>query len=98
MAKAFPINIKSKKMLPKFTDEQLTFLAGRVGLTLEQLKVIHSAAHQTYQQIGYDLAEANGGKGIKRADLVEVVLDASYIEMNAGRLLTPELKAWLSSK
>jgi len=91
-------SINSRKMLPKFSDEELTALAERVGLTLEQLKLVHRAAHATYQAIGYDLAECNGGKSIKRADLVEVVLDANYMVCNAGQMLTPAIREWLESK
>jgi hypothetical protein len=90
------VNLKSRKMLPQYTDLQLTTLAERVGLSLAELKLLHRAAHDTYQAIGYDLSEANGGKGIDRESLVEVVLDASYMEMY-GRL-TPEIKEWLKKK
>ena len=102
--KQVKVNLKSRKPLPKYTDEELTFLAVRVGLTLEQLKVVQAAAYATYQYIGSDLAEANGGKLMKRADMVEVVLDANYIEAAddqrglAGRKLTPELREWLNTK
>jgi hypothetical protein len=96
--RAVKVNIKSKKMLPKYSDEELAQLAAGVGLTLEQLKAVHQAAHQTYQYIGADLAEANGGKGMDRESLVEVVLDASYMEMACGRQLTPEIKDWLRTK
>lgn len=96
------VNLKSRQMLPRYTAEELTVLAGRVGLTLEQLKAIHDLANATYQYIGFDLAEANGGKAMKRADLVEVVLDANYMEtadsQGGPKRLTPELREWLSTK
>lgn len=87
------VNLKSRSMLPQFSEAELTVLAERVGLTLEQLKLLHDLAHATYQQLGYDLQGPH-----KREDLVEVILDADYIEMNSGRRLTPELRAWLRSK
>lgn len=104
--KTVKVNLKSRQMLPQYTDEQLTWLAERVGLTLAQLKRLHGAAWATYQAIGYDLAQANEGKTMKREDLVEVVLDASYMEtygnlqVRHGRdgLPAPELVAWLKTK
>ena len=91
------VNLKSRKMLPKYTDEELTFLAERVGLTLDQLKKIHSAGQQrTYQYIGSDLAEANGGKLMKRADMVAgVETDETFISRSGGR---PQRRAKSNSR
>jgi hypothetical protein len=99
--KVVKVNLKSRSMLPKYSDAELTGLAERVGLTLEQLKEIHRAAHATYQAIGADLAECNEGRGMKRADLVEVVLDASYMESFGwypATAIPAELKEWLRTK
>lgn len=92
------VNLNSRKMLPTYTDGQLTVLAARVGLTLDQLKQLHRFAQQTYQYIGADLAACSDSKrGIKRAVLVEVLLDADHITM-ACRNLPEELKRWLRVK
>lgn len=69
------VNIKSPKMLPKLSDTQLDTLALRIGLTLDQLKRLQEAAHQTYQEIGADL---EGGPH-KREDIIEIVLDAGRL-------------------
>lgn len=106
MTKSFKVPVSSRKMLPAYTDEQKTFLASRIGLTLEQLKRLQEAAHATYGAIGADLAEANGGKAIKRADLVEVVQDANHMEhfgLRGGwsentRRLNQELLAWIKTE
>jgi hypothetical protein len=95
MTKKLKVPIKSRKQLPRYSDVELTILAERVGLTLPLLKELHRAGHATYEAIGYDLAALNEGKGMKREELVEVVLDASYIEMYGGP--SPELKTWLHS-
>ena len=95
-AKCPKVNIKSRGMLPRYSDEELTMLAERVGLTLPLLKELHSAGHNTYQSIGYDLAECRGGGFAKREEIVEVVLDANYIDMY-GRP-SPTLKAWLNTR
>lgn len=96
MAKVPKVNIKSRAMLPKYSDEELTALAERIGLTLPLLKELHACGHAVYQYIGYDLAEANGGKCMRRAALVEIVLDASYIETNTKP--SPALAEWLKGK
>ena len=89
------VNIRSRKMLPRYTDEELTALAARVGLTLAQLKTIQIEAHKVYQEIGADLAEANGGKSMRRADVVEVVLDAGRVEQG---IVDPALRRWFQQE
>jgi len=95
------VNLKSRDMLPKYSDEELGLLAGRVGLTLEQLKTVGEMANRTYQAIGYDLAQANDGNQMKREEIVEVVLDCNYMEEHGryGRTpLDPVIKEWLHGK
>ncbi len=97
------VNIRSRQMLPKFTDEQLTAIAGRVGLSLEQLNVLHCMANATYQAIGADLAQVNNGKCIKRRDLIEIVMDASHIEsFGISKYIKgsedPAIKDWLRNR
>lgn len=94
--KAPKVNIKSRSMLPKYSDEELTALAERIGLTLEQLKEYHDAVNRTYHAIGHDLAEARGGGSMKRAEFVEVVLDADHI-LSYGQL-SQELKTWYAGR
>ena len=93
--KPFIVNIKSRKMLPTITDDQMAILATRVGLELTTLKEIQNAAHRLYQEIGYDLAELNEGKPTKREDLVEVLLDAGRLERLCS--LSEPAKTWLHS-
>lgn len=101
MPKKFKVNLRSREMLPKYSDEELTILAERVGLKLDQLKKVQALSYQVYGYIGADLAEANEGKPMKRYDLVEVVLDAnrieSFAEHNGGKL-DPELRDWLGTR
>lgn len=96
--KKVTVNINSRKMLPKFTDEELTQIAERVGLTLDQLKEVHRLAYQTYNYISADLAELNDGKPMKRYVVVECVLDASRIQTTCQRELTSEIKDWLDNR
>ncbi len=94
---AVKVNIGSKSTLPKYSDEELTILADRAGLTLPLLKELHSAGHATYQAIGHDLAECRDrGVLASREEIVEVILDASYMEMYAAP--SPELRLWLRDK
>lgn len=68
-------------------------LAAKYRLTPEELADLQRAAIQTYQAIGADLH-----RPISRDDLVEVVLDASYIKLfgfDARNPLTPRLEAIL---
>ncbi len=98
------VPIKSKKMLPRYSSEELALLAKRVGLNLEQLKQIHAAANATYQAIGHDLQQCRAecgepGASMSREETVEVVLDANYIEQYGGPAMnTPEMKEWLRTK
>lgn len=43
-----------------------------------------AALNQTWQSIAYDILEANGGENMKRDEVIEVVLDANYLEMYGG--------------
>lgn len=90
-------NIKSRSMLPQFSDADLETIGKKYGLTLEQLKNLHRCAYDTYQYIGADLHQVNDGKPMRREDLVEVVLDANHMETFNKRKLLPEVKAWCDS-
>ena len=97
--KKVDVPIKSRTRLPSYTDEQLEWLAKRVGLTLEQLKHIHRLAHATYQDIGGDAVEANDGKSLTREAVVEMVLDASYMHhTHLWKDTSEEIKQWLDRK
>lgn len=78
-------------MLPEYSDEEMSALAQRIGLTLEQLRNLHKAAHATYQTIGGDF-----GGNLKREVLVEAVMDANYMEAFGSHYLTPELIQWIN--
>lgn len=58
MTKIPKVNVKSRATLPKYSDEELTALAERIGLTLQLLKELHACGNAVYQYIGFDLAEA----------------------------------------
>lgn len=93
--KTVKVIIKSRSVLPPFSDEELTTLATRIGLTLDQLQRLGEAVYRTYGAIGADLSQANDGKLMKRRDVIEVVLDAGHLE-TFGRL-EPDLKLWRSA-
>jgi hypothetical protein len=86
------VNIKSRTMLPNFSDADLAVLAKRIGMTTDQLKRYGNAAYRTYAAIGFDIAEVNGGKAMKRYDVVEVTLDADHIGVYGH--LEPDLVEW----
>ena len=93
---------KSKKDL-RFTPEDIEYLAKKVGLTVDQLKSLHRAAQATWQSIAYDILGCAGEQGgtvkdIKRAEVIEVVLDANHIDTYGKVYLTPELTEWLRTK
>jgi hypothetical protein len=52
------------------------------GLNEDQFKRFDGACWSTYQTIGGDLAELDGGR--KQMDQIEVILDADYISMYGG--------------
>ena len=54
--------------------------AADLGITVNQLDAIGHAAYGVYQEIGADLAEVNGGRGMSRNMVMEVVLDAGRTE------------------
>jgi len=54
--------------------------AAALGITVAQLDVVGRGAWMVYQEVGYDLAELNGGRGIPRNEVIEVVLDAGRLE------------------
>ena len=61
--------------------------AAALGTTEAVLTVIGRAAYAVYEEIGYDLAEANGGYPIRRNALIEVCLDAGRSEQFLRREL-----------
>jgi hypothetical protein len=81
--KKVKVNIRSKSILPTYTDEELTELAERIGMTLDQLKRYGRACYSTYGAISADLH--NMSPLMKRYNVVECTLDADHIEMY-GRL------------
>ena len=64
------------------------------GLTTEQVKVFQSAAKRTWEYVGYDVlasvAEMEDDTSIPRADVIEIVLDANYMD----QFLDSTLKSW----
>jgi hypothetical protein len=54
--------------------------AAAIGITVAVLDVIGHITYRVYQEIGADLAEVNGGRPMKRAEVIEVSLDAGRPE------------------
>lgn len=55
-----------------------------LGLNEEEFERFRRACNATWQAIGGDCSEANGGKSMPRSTVVELVLDADRIEMYGG--------------
>lgn len=51
------------------------------------------ALNTTWQAIGYDIIEANGGKAVPRKHMIECVLDCDYVQ-TYGQMKPQELAAW----
>jgi hypothetical protein len=64
----------------KITYKTKAAAAAALGITEQVLDVIGRTAYSVYQEIGADLAEINGGRGMKRAEVIEVSLDAGRPE------------------
>lgn len=68
--------------MPKRKDPNL-------GLTDEDFSRFDRACNATWQSIGSDCAELNGGKPFRRSEVIELVLDADRVRMygehNPGR-------------
>jgi hypothetical protein len=71
--------------------------AAKLGLTIPDLETLCNAAAQTWQYIGCDCLQAMGGKDIRRAVVIELVLDADHILTNSARNLSEEVKGVLRS-
>lgn len=52
-------------------------------LSAEMRKRCVSAIRETWQQIGGDILDANGGGDMDREDVIEVVLDADNVLLNS---------------
>ena len=59
-------------------------------LTVEQAESLCRAADATWNYIGYDCLTCGGDREMKRAEVIEVVLDADHIATN--NRLEPEVK------
>lgn len=91
------VNIRSRETLPEYTDAELTLLAERIGMTLDQLKRYGEAAWRTYGAISDDLHCGPESPGtMKRATIVEIALDASHIDTYGG--LEPDLVEWRAKR
>ena len=55
------------------------------ALTPEQLKLVEGLVRRTWQYIASDLIEANDGKSIPKAEVVECTLDADRLEYDARK-------------
>ena len=67
----------------------------KMSFSQDELSNIQSALNRTWQTIGGDVIEANNGKSISRAEVIEVVLDANYLDLN-GKLDKELLKKFQS--
>ena len=59
--------------------------------TEDEVKRLHCAMQSTWDAIAYDILACNDGKDMPRSLVIEVVLDADYMEMYGGH--RPEDKA-----
>jgi hypothetical protein len=89
-------------MLPNYSEEEISLIALKVGLTGEQLKTAGDIVYGVYQYLGDDI-HCTDNKSIKRRDLIEICLDASRPEsIEEGRgnrsRMTPELLDWFRNK
>jgi len=64
-------------------------LAKKLGISDADFQALIRAAQDTWQYIGYDILQANDGKDIPRAEVIDVVLDADYIVSNNPKLPEP---------
>lgn len=63
----------------------------KTGLTPEQEKNVKDYLNIVWHDIAHDMFEANGGKDMKQADVIDVVLDQAYgAQYPAGRRVTPQ--------
>jgi hypothetical protein len=69
---------------------------GPKQFTTDEVKIIHDAAHAVWNEVAGDYLELTEGKPIKRAEVVEVVCDASRLEQQVRRK-HPELAEKISN-
>ena len=50
--------------------------------TDSETKELRSVIYNTWNYIGQDVIDGNNGKSISREEVIEVTLDAGYVEMN----------------
>lgn len=62
-------------------------------LSPAEVEFAKQAMNTTWATIAYDCIDGNGGKAMKRDDVIDVVLDADYMETYAAR--KPEEKELL---
>lgn len=53
--------------------------------TEEDLKRVRGMMQSTWDYIGYDMLQVNEGKAMPKSHVIEVVLDADYMETSAAR-------------
>jgi len=66
------------------------------GLTQEELRELGHAAQHAWDYIGYECIQANDGKDLPKSHVVEIVMDANYIETNNPKL-SPKVKAFVDN-
>jgi len=59
-------------------------------LTESEIKLVHNTMQRTWDYIGSDMLEVNDGKAMPKSHVIEVVLDANYMETSNN--LKPEEK------
>jgi len=80
------------KKQPTYNYKTKAVAAAALGITPTVLDVIGNAAYAVYQEIGADLSALNDGKLMRRAEVIETVLDASRTEQRLVRDLEDQVR------
>ena len=85
------------KLTPK-QEKRFAALATKMGIDVVDAESICRCASATWNSIGYDCLEANGGKDMRRSEVIEVVMDANFMSTGDSRKhLTAPAMALLQS-
>lgn len=65
-----------------------------LGLSQAEFEQLKQAANRTWQGIGMDCAEANGGEPFERAEVIELALDADRMRQYGPHVRRGEKDTW----
>jgi hypothetical protein len=72
------------KHTPK-QEKRFAALATKMGIDVVDAESICRCASGIWDYIGFDCLEANGGKDMRRSEVIEVVMDASHMTTGDSR-------------